>query len=689
MKPLLTIRIICFLLVLKVQLAFAGFSEDTIHINKLYDKARAYIDSGKYDMLYVHALEGVKKSRESEFKMGEAKHLRMLGIYYDRIGNQDSALYVYQFALEIFKELNVRRFISLTHHSIGLLYYNMAIYDRSLENYLDAIRIRSEDKDSMGLAWSNNNIGLIYWKQNSPKQALRHFQEAYRLFSLMSAKAGMATSLGNIGLIYSLMAEYDKTLSAYFAALELHEQLNYKPGVNLMYNNIGSIYLAKKETDKAEEFFLKSLKLSEEMKNTEMMALVNANLSDVWLNRKEVEKANRFAERALVLYKEINNLEGISNAFRHLATVNARMKRFEMAYDYYLRYSQLHDSLMIGNELAQMEARFEREQQEKEVELLKKEKSLQDERLKKDRLIIGFSLSGLVLLLILAGVIFRNFRQKKKAHADLEVKNAEITEQKSIIEQKSKDITDSIQYAKRLQNAILPDENNLAEGLAEAAVLFLPRDIVSGDFYWCSQIDRVKILSLSDCTGHGVPGAFMSILGHDILEHVINEKKIKSPALALQMVDNQLSEILNKSGKSAYHDGMDTALVMFDIESKELKFAGAHRSLICISGIEIIEYPATKFSLGGIQDDRKKVFKEYSIFAKAGDVFVMYSDGYPDQFGGLKGKKFKSKRLNELLLNIAGNSVHEIKNKLEKNFIEWKGDLEQVDDVSLLIFKIS
>jgi serine phosphatase RsbU (regulator of sigma subunit)/Flp pilus assembly protein TadD len=672
-------------------ISFAGkadYTSDTTRINELYNKARAYIDSGKYDQLFIHSLEGVQRSRKIEFKAGEAKHLRMLGIYYDRIGNQDSALLVYKSALEIFNELGLRKFISLTHHSIGLLYYNMAIYDRSLQNYLDAIRIRTDDKDSMGLAWSNNNIGLIYWKQNSPKQALRHFQEAYRLFSLLNTRAGMATALGNIGLIYSLMSEYDKTLIAYFAALKLHEQMYYKPGINLMYNNIGSIYLAKKDIDKAEEFFQKSLLLSEEMKNTEMMALVFANLSDVFINRNLIEKAKQHAERSLVLYKEINNLEGISNAYRHLAIVNARTKNFELAYDYYVRYSQLHDSLMIGNELAQMEARFEREQQEKEVELLKKEKSLQDERLKRDRLIIGFSLSGLILLLILAGVIFRGFRLKKKAHADLEIKNTEIIKQKSIIEQKSKDITDSIQYAKRLQNAILPDEQAIKEGITEASILFLPRDIVSGDFYWHYKSGNTIVWALCDCTGHGVPGAFMSILGHDIIQHVIIENKITSPALALQMIDTRLSEILNKSAKSTHHDGMDMSLMVLDIQTGELKFAGAHRSLYYVDEGELRELEATKFSLGGIQDDRKKVFKEHVLFAKKGTLLATYSDGYADQFGGLKGKKFKARRLNEVILKHSANNTTNLKSLLENEFMQWRGEQEQVDDVCVMLIRV-
>ena len=274
----------------------------------------------------------------------------------------------------------------------------------------------------------------------------------------------------------------------------------------------------------------------------------------------------------------------------------------------------------------------------------------------------------------------------------------DITERKmseEIIREKNKDITDSINYAKKIQQAILPPIDFLNQFISESFVLYKPKDIVSGDFYWFSQIDNIIFIAAADCTGHGVPGALMSMIGNNILNHIVNEKMIKSPGGVLNELDKRVKRALKQSGENTEtNDGMDISLCCIDIDKKILQYAGANRPLLMIRNKELTEYNASKFAIGG-QHRENKLFSDNTINLKSGDTFYLYTDGYTDQFGGIKGKKFMKRKFHELLSNICHYHMNQQKIVLEQTIEEWKlspnqteWNHEQIDDILVIGFKI-
>lgn len=288
---------------------------------------------------------------------------------------------------------------------------------------------------------------------------------------------------------------------------------------------------------------------------------------------------------------------------------------------------------------------------------------------------------------ILEGKVTERTAEIEKQKDELHVAYKEIETKNILVEQKNRDITDSINYAKRIQEAILPLESQILKNLPASFVLFKPRDIVSGDFYWYAHIEGKNILALVDCTGHGVPGAFMSMIGNSLLNEIVYEKKIYEPAKILNYLNEGVRMSLKQDQQNnETHDGMDVALI--SIEGKKLEYSGAHRPLYLIREGTLQEIAADKFPIGGIQSENSRKFKNHVLDLQTNDTLYMFSDGYVDQFGGEKGKKFMSKRFQELLLSIQEKSAGEQKEILNHTIISWKKNIEQVDDILVIGVKI-
>ncbi|MBL4716308.1 MAG: SpoIIE family protein phosphatase [Bacteroidia bacterium] len=305
-----------------------------------------------------------------------------------------------------------------------------------------------------------------------------------------------------------------------------------------------------------------------------------------------------------------------------------------------------------------------------------------------------------------------NEKLKDKVNRELEQKvqerTKEINEKKEELAQKNKDIVDSINYAQKIQEAILPEKDDLYKEIKQSFILYAPKDIVSGDFYWFNK-NRDKSISIAacDCTGHGVPGAFMSMIGNDLLNQIIKEKGVVNPAEVLNSLDDGIRESLKQQKEDAKSkDGMDLALINVNFDSKEVQYAGAHNSLYLIRdssnentfngenikvyeneeypGHQLIEIRANRVGIGGGLSADKIEFTNNGISYIEGDTFYLFSDGYSDQFGGPKDKKYTSRRFKDFLLKVQSNSMQEQEQLLETEIKNWRGDVEQVDDILVI-----
>jgi PAS domain S-box-containing protein len=278
---------------------------------------------------------------------------------------------------------------------------------------------------------------------------------------------------------------------------------------------------------------------------------------------------------------------------------------------------------------------------------------------------------------------------------------AEIRQQQHIIEEKNKDITDSINYAKRIQTAILPTDDDMKKIANDYFVFYRPKDIVSGDLYWAAAVtttpesgpqEKISVIAALDCTGHGVPGAFMSIVGHTILEQTITEPTVNSPAAALDYLNNGVIKTLKQKADDDFSikDGMDIAIVAINYQKRVLEFAGANNPLYLVRGGELIEIDGDKQPIGAYLKEAR-LFKNNKVDLQAGDCIYVFTDGIPDQFGGPKGKKFKYKQLQELLKSNYGKPMKEQQTHIVKAIDDWKNagpGYEQTDDMLMIGIRI-
>lgn len=308
-------------------------------------------------------------------------------------------------------------------------------------------------------------------------------------------------------------------------------------------------------------------------------------------------------------------------------------------------------------------------------------------------LINGGMLTASVALFTILLIHTRTNLTKKEIIARLALaeSNSQLAEKNEIIEEKNKDISDSINYAQRIQQAMLPPFEKMDRTLKEYFVLFKPKDVVSGDFYWHTSIKRsdiddrgIAVIAAVDCTGHGVPGALMSIIGSTVLNQTIANAAVGTPAEALSFLNREISKTLN-----SIKDGMDIALCTVDAEKMELQYAGANNPVYIIRRNELIEIKADKMAIGADSENAgEKIFKNNIIHLERGDTIYLFTDGYADQFGGPQGKKMKSKKFQEILMSIQDKAMSEQKNILEKSFLDWKGSLNQVDDVLVIGIRV-
>jgi serine phosphatase RsbU (regulator of sigma subunit) len=297
----------------------------------------------------------------------------------------------------------------------------------------------------------------------------------------------------------------------------------------------------------------------------------------------------------------------------------------------------------------------------------------------------------LFIFLVVNFFKIQNTKQEKLLEAknkNLEVQKQLVINKSELIEGKQKEILDSITYAKRIQQAILPSDKTVEQLLPESFIFYQPKDIVSGDFYWTSQWGDQTMFAAVDCTGHGVPGAFMSIVGQNILNQAVNEHGLTKPSLVLNALNKNVSRTLSDNGEDQIKDGMDIALCSFNKKNMQLQFAGAFNPLWILRGEEIIEIKGSKFPIGSFLENTIQNYQNHEIQMIKGDIIYIFTDGYADQFGGPKGKKFKYKNIKKLLLDNKHETMKRQKEILSQTLDAWKGELEQIDDILIIGVKI-
>ena len=605
-------------------------------------------------------------------------------------------------ALTLATKLKHYQSIGKAHNNLGDLYWYEADYSSSSDHYFKALKMYERLNDKAAIAACYRNIGWIN-SRNNQDEALNYYLKALAINQELNLKRGIGQNYNDIGLIYTQQNKYEEAIDSFCSALEMHMEAENKEGMAATYGNMAVVYEKIGNLELALENYESIVKFATEIGNKRYLSDSYHFMAEIYVKTGQDEEAIFSLHNALYYAGEINDKSLIKKIYNSYSKLYEKQNNFRKAFEYVQLSSNLSDSIFEENNVRQVREMSEKYESEKKgltIDGLKKDNALSEEKLQREK---GFKIYLIIFCFLIVGFVFFLFRgniQKRKANLKLSFAYEEI-------EVKNKDITDSINYSKRIQDASLSPKELKYKLFPHAFVLFKPKDIVSGDFYWFAEKNGKRLIASCDCTGHGVPGALMSMIGNNILNRIVNEKGITSPDEILNQLHKEVRKALNQGDHSGSKDGMDIALVIFNNES-EIEFAGAQRPLWIIkkeddAGLKIendtsqqlinknyqlVEIKADKFSIGGAQSETERVFTKHKISLAKGDSIYIFTDGFVDQFGGTDGKKFMSKRFKDLLLVNYARPMMEQEKIMHNTLETWKGSIEQVDDILVIGIKI-
>ena len=573
---------------------------------------------------------------------------------------------------------------------LGNAYLNMNQSDSAFYYFKEVIRGATKQSDSLFLSKGNNNIGIVLANQGSFSQAAYYFNVAAQIDIDRGDLSEAIVSYLNIGTLYQYSGNLD---SARYFLNKAQEGANAIKDKNLLataFLNLGTVDLRATNYNDARQNFFKAIDLAESIEGNILISMAYRNLAKLYMEQNKYKIAIEYDLKSLEYAMKSDELDGAKSAYLGLAVSYENLGLYKEAYHNHKEYTALIDTIRARENqqtLIEMQTKFRSEQTMIENQLLIQKSEIQDleiakgdEELANSRIVIISSILGLILLVILAFTLYNRNLIRQKA-------NLKLREANEIINEKNKDIMASIEYASKIQEALLPTKDN-QKLFKDSFYLLQPKDIVSGDFFWYAEVEDVRIVAVIDCTGHGVPGAFMSMIGNTFLHEIVNEKKIARPDLILHELRTRVIRALNQKGDGTNRkDGMDMAICAVNQKGGLIEFAGANNPVYMVINGEILEIKGDKQPVGYFHGEEAP-FTLHTVKVAMGDCAYIFSDGFADQFGGPKGKKFKYKQLRDLIFANHLLPMQEQKKILLSTFDTWKGELEQVDDVCMIGIRI-
>lgn len=678
-------------------------------IGKNYSNiGECYDNLGKNDSAFTYYSKSYDAYNLINNKKGMAGALHNIGLKYSTRGESEKALEHYFKALKINSEIDNKIWMTYNYSMIGSQYSAIGNNPKALENYIKGLTILEKLDDKRTIALYCEKLAILYRKINDLNKALFYAEKGLKINLDLDDKIEIADSYNILFVIYSEKGERVKAKEYTLMALKIYEKLNYPNGMSTCYNNLALGYNAEENFAKALEYFLKSAKISEMTDNEKDLISSYGNLSVTLFKQKKYQEALKYALKSLELAKKLKEVDYLMDCNLLVSEIYEEINDGKSAIKYYKEYVIQKDSMFNEENtkrLVKSEMNFEFE---KKSVLAKAEQQKKDaialEQIKQQKAQRNYFIIGFILILIVAIIVFISYRQKKKANIHITEQKQIAERQKHIIEEKHKEITDSINYAERIQRSFLATKELLDHNLKDYFVFFKPKDIVSGDFYWASKLSNGHFsLVVADSTGHGVPGAIMSLLNVTSLEKAIEH--YMNPAEILNHTRQTIIDRLKKDGSEhGGKDGMDCSVLVFDFQNKQLKIAAANNPVWIIRKVDPNELNTTENGTGikhelieikpdkmpvGKSDKENQPFTLHTVGLQEGDTIYALTDGFPDQFGGANGKKFMSKRLKELLLTNADLTMDQQKGLLQTTLKNWVGGLEQVDDICILGIKFN
>lgn len=560
----------------------------------------------------------------------------------------------------------------------GVYHYVKGNYPESLDYFQKSMLLHKESDNKIGVASCLNNIGVIHQISGNFEESLQSFQESLERKKEIGDETGIPSSLNNIGTVYMDLGKLDLAKEYFEKSLGLKQKLGDKNGISASYENIGLIYKEQKNYSEALNYLYMSIDIDQELENKYDICVTYANISDVYLDMKDYTNSLKYCLKSLEIAEALEIIDIQKDMYLTLSEIYKFKYDFKKAYENYVLYKELNDSIFNEENIKKITAlnyqyKFEKEKQAIELEQ-KKMDAVKAEEKKKLELVRNSFMFGFILMIIVVILVLQILKVRRRANR--------------ILALQKQNIEDSISYAQTIQNAILPSEREINKSF-ECFILFKPKDIVSGDFYWYSATKDYHFIAVVDCTGHGVPGAFMSFIGSRLLSEIIMEQHIYSTKDILTELNLKTNSILKQ--KNDIKDGMEVCLCRVEkrIHTK-LVFSGSKRDLIWYQSnkhsIEIIS--GDRIPIGGKTRTKQTTeFTEKEISLENGDILYLSTDGYIDQ-NNADRQRLGSKKFLELIQKNATLPISKQKILLEKELDSWQQDTLQRDDITVIGIKV-
>jgi serine phosphatase RsbU (regulator of sigma subunit)/TPR repeat protein len=608
----------------------------------------------------------------------KVKLLFDLANYY-YLTSPDTALTICKQAEAISEEIDYEYGKGESYGWIGYLLSVLGDIPNALKYEFKSLKLRKKNGDLVGVATSYNNIGLIYLNQKDYNNSISYINKAVSSFIILKDKVNLASSLINLGSTYIATKDYESAIIKFSSAIKILKTSESTVGLIYAINNLGVMYDKLGEPDKAINYYKEALSLSRESKDYIGIATSLTNLGIVEFSLGNYKKSKEYAIESFNISKKIgipSKIMKSSKLLGNIYEIEGDLKNVLSMERLSLKMRDSIRSVEIKNSTVKQQAKYKYETK-KAIDDSRHEKSLllkQKEKDNQKKLTISVGIT-LVIVVIFLLFVFNRLKLTRTQKTIIETTHKELAD-------KSLEITNSIIYAKRIQNALLPTDNLVNNTLKNSFIYYKPKDIVAGDFYWLEKTKNGVLIAAADCTGHGVPGAMVSVVCNNALNRSVREYGLTETGLILDKTKEIVVQEFGDSDENV-SDGMDIALC--HLEGNKLQYSGANNPLWIIRDGKIIETKANKQPIGKYYTDNP--FQTHTFELVKGDTVYIFSDGYIDQFGGDKGKKLKSKGFKELLLSIQDIDISKQGEILSDKFNDWKGDLEQLDDICVIGFK--
>ena len=585
---------------------------------------------------------------QKQHEFSELDNALFLGHYQLVSQNYKEAVAMLIFAKKSAVELADTNKLLASLELLTSLYLKIADFTAAAENcleYIEQIHESKQPKEKLLDAFLQ--LGNIYQNTHNFKEAIANYTRANKIAKQIKNVKQDSETLFKIGNAYNWNEDLD--LSEKFLLENI--AINKREGFYNAWSHasLGILYTKQERNNEALSTFELSLDEAKAAQDHQLIANISKSLGNLHIIMGNLDKAIDVLSEAIRISEELNLKTVLMKANEFMADALEKKGELDKAYPYFKAYFALNEEIKQANtdvKLKGLQLKYDVDEAKKEGEL---------------------------------------YRLK---NIDLVVANNEIERQKQEILTKNREITDSIVYAKRIQNAILPEMHLLNLVAQEHFVFFKPKDIVSGDFYWIAENDSKIYFAVIDCTGHGVPGAFLSIIANNLFNKAVYEQQLVGTDEILSFVHQEIIQSLNKRVTDSGKDGMDVALCSIDKNTKELHYSGAYNPLLIIRNHTLIEFKGDKFIIGNNSYSHNNLFSTNKFELQNNDMLYLFTDGFADQFGGPSGKKFKSKKLKSLFNEIFGLNCQAQLNTMEHVFSDWKGELEQIDDICIMGIKI-